>query len=209
MALDNDPKQNTYLNDFFFLVLSRFFHNNNMFHWQSMGSLAPVDAAGAVFMARSVWNPIGVTGSGPSMPESPTISKKMVAYLESFLGVAPFRKPVIDTRIDMLYNDAVRRLAKVPEKEYVNYLGASLRHGTLAFRPRQSTLPIRQTRLPRSMRPLTSQMAEPTLVLRAWCFQMLNKFAKICFLVPSARRTFLEPGSRPAVARLAVWYIAW
>jgi hypothetical protein len=101
-----------------------------------MGSLAPMDKVGAVFMARSVWSPIGFTGSGPSMPESPTISKKMVAYLESFLGVAPFRKPVIDTRIDKMYADAMRRLAKVPEKEYVNYLARKLEAWYTRFPPK-------------------------------------------------------------------------
>ena len=100
-----------------------------------MGSLAPLDKVGAVFMARSVWSAIGVTGSGPAMPESPTISKKMVAYLESFLGVAPFKKPV-DTRIDKLYDAAIRRLAKVPEKQYVDYLARKLEAWYKRFPPK-------------------------------------------------------------------------
>jgi hypothetical protein len=70
------------------------------------------------------------------MPESPTISKKMVAYLESFLGVAPFRKPVIDTRINKLYEAAMRRLAKVPEKEYVDYLAHKLEAWYTRFPPK-------------------------------------------------------------------------
>ena len=65
---------NTYLKEVFFLVLSRFFH------WQSTTEYrVPVDEAGAAVMARSVWSPFGATSSGPAMPATPTISKKMVA----------------------------------------------------------------------------------------------------------------------------------
>ena len=36
--------------------------------------------------------------------------------------MTPFRKPVIDTRIDRLYDGAMKRLKKMPEKDYVDYL---------------------------------------------------------------------------------------
>ena len=66
----------------------------------------------------------------------------------------------------------------------------SFRRGTVAFRPRQSTLrPTRQNWMPRPTRRLWTSpilMAIPKL-LRAWCFQMLNKFAPTCFLARGAR----------------------
>jgi hypothetical protein len=89
----------TYLNDFFFLVLSRFFH------WQGMTELVPVDDEAAAKMAKALLAPIKQTSSNPAMPEIPAISKKMVAYLKSFLAVAPYWKTIdmkIDTKIDKL-----------------------------------------------------------------------------------------------------------
>ena len=66
----------------------------------------------------------------------------------------------------------------------------SFRRGTVAFRPRQSTLrPTRQSWMQRPTRRLWTSpilMAIPKL-LRAWCFQMLNKFAPTCFLARGAR----------------------
>jgi hypothetical protein len=66
----------------------------------------------------------------------------------------------------------------------------SFRRGTVAFRPRQSTLrPTRQNWMLRPTRRLWTSpilMAIPKL-LRAWCFQMLNKFAPTCFLARGAR----------------------
>jgi len=81
-----------------------------------MSTLVPVDDEGAALMTRSTWSALPATSSGPAMPATPTISKKMVAYLESFLGVAPFRKPAIDTRIDKLYADAMKRLGSVTDR---------------------------------------------------------------------------------------------
>ena len=128
---DTVVASNTYLTEFFFLVLSRFFH------WQSMSTLVPVDDEGAAIMARSTWSALPATSSGPAMPATPTISKKMVAYLESFLGVAPFRKPVIDTRIDRLYADAMKRLGSVKDDDkYVEYLVRKLRAWYRRFPPK-------------------------------------------------------------------------
>ena len=127
---DTVVASNTYLNEFFFLVLSRFFH------WQSMSTLVPVDDEGAAIMARSTWSALPATSSGPAMPAIPTISKKMVAYLESFLGVAPFRKPAIDTRIDKLYADAMKRLGYVTDDRYVAYLVRKLQAWYSRFPPK-------------------------------------------------------------------------
>jgi hypothetical protein len=54
------------------------------------------------------------------------ISKKTVAYFESFLGAAPFprilKDPQLDTRVDMFYANAMVRLSKVSDKDFVKYI---------------------------------------------------------------------------------------
>jgi hypothetical protein len=46
------------------------------------------------------------------------VSKMMIAYLESFLRVSPFlqtQDPRVDAKIDVLYRDAMEKLAPVDE----------------------------------------------------------------------------------------------
>ena len=54
------------------------------------------------------------------------ISKKTVAYFESFLGAASFprirKDPRLDARIDKFYQTAMVRLAKVTHKDFVKYI---------------------------------------------------------------------------------------
>jgi hypothetical protein len=66
-------QSSTYLNDFFFLVLSRFFY------WQGVAELVLVDDEAAAEMAKALLAPIKHTSSSPAMTEIPVISKKMVA----------------------------------------------------------------------------------------------------------------------------------
>ena len=76
------------------------------------------------------------------MPEIPVISKKMVAYLESFLAVAPYRKTTdmkIDTKIDKLYESAMKKLGAVNDANYCNYMERKLRAWYRRFPPKQVT----------------------------------------------------------------------
>ena len=58
------------------------------------------------------------------------ISKKTVAYFESFLGAAPFpriqKDPRLDTRIDKYYASAMARLAKTTDKDFNKYIARNL-----------------------------------------------------------------------------------
>ncbi len=75
------------------------------------------------------------------MPEIPVISKKMVAYLESFLAVAPYWKTTdmkIDTKIDKLYENAMRKLGEINDVNYCNYMECKLRAWYRRFQPKQA-----------------------------------------------------------------------
>jgi hypothetical protein len=54
------------------------------------------------------------------------ISKKTVAYFESFLGASPFprilKDPRLDARVDKFYANAMIRLSKVSDKDFVRYI---------------------------------------------------------------------------------------
>jgi hypothetical protein len=60
-------------------------------------------------LTRSTFTPHDASGTAnwrPALPEVPCMSKMMIAYLESFLGVSPFQKTrdtCVDARIDVLY----------------------------------------------------------------------------------------------------------
>ncbi len=48
------------------------------------------------------------------------MSKMLIAYLASFLGVSPFREtqdPMVDTRLDLLYKEAMDNLDKLDEPQ--------------------------------------------------------------------------------------------
>jgi len=107
-----------------------------------MTALVPVDDAAAANMAKALLTPLNHTSSGPAMPEIPVISKKMVAYLESFLAVAPYRRNTdmkIDTKIDKLYENALRRLGAVNDTNYSNYMERKLRAWYRRFPPKPAT----------------------------------------------------------------------
>ena len=101
-----------------------------------------IDDEAAANMAKTMLTPLNQTSSGPAMPEIPVISKKMVAYLESFLAVAPFRKTTdmkIDTKIDKLYESAMKKLGAVNDANYCNYMERKLRAWYRRFPPKQVT----------------------------------------------------------------------
>jgi hypothetical protein len=58
------------------------------------------------------------------------ISKRTVAYFESFLGAAPFpriqKDPRLDTKIDKYYASAMARLAKSTDKDFNKYIERKL-----------------------------------------------------------------------------------
>ena len=58
------------------------------------------------------------------------ISKKTVAYFESFLGAGPFpriqKDPRLDTKIDKYYASAMARLAKTTDKDFNKYIERKL-----------------------------------------------------------------------------------
>ena len=84
----NDLTSSTYLNDFFFYVFQRFCT------WQGMKSQS-LDSANVVdILVRSNWAEHPASGTSnwrPALPEIHCVSKMMVAYLASFLGVSPFK----------------------------------------------------------------------------------------------------------------------
>jgi hypothetical protein len=52
------------------------------------------------------------------------VSKMMITYLESFLGVSPFlqtRDPSVDARIDVLYRNAMEKLDEVDYVACIKY----------------------------------------------------------------------------------------
>ena len=111
-------QSSTYLNEFFFLVLSRFFQ------WQGMTAYVPVDDEAAANMAKTMLTPLKQTSSGPAMP------------------VAPYRKTTdmkIDTKIDKLYESAMRKLGVVNDANYCNYMERKLRAWYRRFPPKQVT----------------------------------------------------------------------
>ena len=110
-----------------------------------MTAYVPVDDEAAANMAKTMLTPLNQTSSGPAMPEIPVISKKMVAYLESFLAVAPYRKTTdmkIDTKIDKLYESAMRKLGpcwgRSTTRTTATTWSASFGRGIVAFRPSRS-----------------------------------------------------------------------
>jgi hypothetical protein len=83
--------------------------------WQSMKSMMTVSSMEYVStLTRSTWAQHDASGTAnrrPALPEVLCVSKMMIAYLDSFLGVSPFlqtQDPRVDARIDVLNRDAWR-----------------------------------------------------------------------------------------------------
>jgi hypothetical protein len=52
------------------------------------------------------------------------VSKMLIAYLASFLRVSPFRDtqdPMVDTRLDLLYREAMDKLDEVDNASWMKY----------------------------------------------------------------------------------------
>jgi hypothetical protein len=57
------------------------------------------------------------------------VSKMMVAYLASFLGVSPFRETqdlCVDSKIDLLYKDSMHILDEINTTVYTKYMSRKI-----------------------------------------------------------------------------------
>ena len=115
-----DKDSNTYLNEFFFYVFS------HVGRWQCLRELSVASLDQAVSLSTAGYCELSKSPSGPGLEASPVISKKTVAYFESFLGAAPFprilKDPRLDARVDKFYANAMIRLSKVSDKDFVRYI---------------------------------------------------------------------------------------
>ena len=115
-----DKETNTYLNEFFFYVFSK------VGAWQCLKELSVGSTEDAVALSDSAYCALPKSFSGPALEKCPVVSKKTVAYFESFLGAAPFprllKDPRLDARVDKFYGSAMTRLAKVTDKDFIKYI---------------------------------------------------------------------------------------
>jgi hypothetical protein len=80
----DDVTASCYLNDFFFYVFSKFSD------WQNMKSMAVSSLGYVSNLTWSTWAPheaSGLCNWRIALPEVPCVSKMLIAYLASFLGV--------------------------------------------------------------------------------------------------------------------------
>ena len=57
------------------------------------------------------------------------MSKMLIAYLTSFLGVSPFRdtqSPMVDTRLDLLYRETMDKLDEVDDEACMKYVARKM-----------------------------------------------------------------------------------
>ena len=57
------------------------------------------------------------------------MSKMLIAYLASFLGVSPFRdtqSPMVDARLDLLYREAMDKLDEVDDEACMKYVARKM-----------------------------------------------------------------------------------
>ena len=138
-----DKDSSTYLNEFFFYVFSR------VGRWQCLRELNVTSLDQAVSLSQAGYCELRKSRSGPPLEESPVISKKTVAYFESFLGAAPFpriRKDArLDARIDKFYQNAMVRLAKVTHKDFVKYIERKMVAWYRRFPPKNDPDNMEQT----------------------------------------------------------------
>jgi len=120
--------ENTVLNDFFFYIFSR------ALTWQSLTRYNPRkpnhDWPGG-YVA------IEASASGPELPAVPWLSKNFVAYLESFLGAAPYYKTT-DTRnkLERRFAKALKGLNSLDNAKFDQYVMRKLRAWYTKFPPK-------------------------------------------------------------------------
>jgi hypothetical protein len=106
-----------YLNNVFFYVFYKFSG------WQNMRSMTASSLEFVSALTRSTWaqhKASGICNWRTALLEVQCMSKMLIAYLASFLGVSPFREtqdPMVDTRLDLLYKEAMDNLDKLDEPQ--------------------------------------------------------------------------------------------
>jgi hypothetical protein len=112
-----DKDSNTCINEFFFYVFS---HVGRL---QCLRELSVASLDQAVSLSTAGYCSNLKTTSGPGLGASPVISKKTVAYFESFLGAAPFprilKDPRLHARVDKFNANTMKCLSKVSDKDFV------------------------------------------------------------------------------------------
>ena len=124
----DDKDSKTLLNEFFFYVFSKFSSWQNMKDFQVTTMEDVHDLFGKRFAA------IEGSRSGPEQPEVLSVSRNMVAYLTSFLAVAPFYSTTdlrVASRTDKFYAVALGTLSKTSDKDLSMYM---LRKATAWYR---------------------------------------------------------------------------
>ena len=155
-----DLAATTYLNEFFFYVFDKFTR------WQGMRSQSITSLDSADALVRSSWAPHPASGLGnwrPALPEIPCVSKMMVAYLASFLGVSPFREtqdPRVDTKIDLLYKDSLTILNESSDANYVKYIERKMHRWYIQFPPCNAAVADNTDALPSSPRDNSNAAAD-------------------------------------------------
>jgi hypothetical protein len=100
--------------------------------WQSMKSMtvSSMECVGA--LTWSTWVPHDGIWTGNwliALPTDPCVSKMMIAYLASFLGVSPFQHtqdPMVDARLDLLYRDSMEKLDEVDDQACIKYVARKI-----------------------------------------------------------------------------------
>jgi hypothetical protein len=79
-------------------------------------------------LIRSTWAKHGASRTCNwriALPEVPCVSKMMIAYLASVLGLSPFREtqdPIVNARLDVLYRDSMEKLDEVDNEACMKYV---------------------------------------------------------------------------------------
>ena len=119
LFVDNKSHK-TLLNEFFFYVLSK------VSSWQSMKDMTVTSMDDVTeLIVNSKYLHIEASKSGPELPAVPCVSRNMIAYITSFLSVAPFFRaadPRVTSRTDKYYAVALATLSKTNDKDLVDYV---------------------------------------------------------------------------------------
>ena len=123
------------LNKFFFYVFSE------KLSWQSLSELQVTtlgDMTDLFLQSTYGFLPLLNLKSGPDLPKVSVVSRYFVAYLTSFVAVAPFfgtNDPSVASRTDKFFNKALHTLAGVQDKDFSAYLNHKATAWYLRFPP--------------------------------------------------------------------------
>jgi hypothetical protein len=143
-----DKETNLSLNNFFFYMFSF------VGRWQCLTrkELSVLSIEDAATLSSSGYCEIPRSLSGPALEACPVISKKTVAYFESFLGAgrtAPFSRilkdPWLDSRVEKFYASAMTRLSKVADKGFLKYIERKMAAWFWRFPPKNDPDKVEKT----------------------------------------------------------------